>query len=118
MKQTPNKRGTEPLVFGRRQFLATAVGACVIPSGVVVSAQVGASAPGALTKEERDGMTSGQVIEMLKKGNERFRAGAMSLHDYRAQQRSSAASQFPAAAVLGCIDSRAPAEIIFDAGIG
>ena len=30
----------------------------------------------------------------------------------------SAAGQFPAAATLGCIDSRAPAEIIFDAGIG
>ena len=38
--------------------------------------------------------------------------------DYRDQQRTSAAGQFPTAVVLGCIDSRAPAEIIFDAGIG
>ena len=38
--------------------------------------------------------------------------------DYRDQQRTSAAGQFPAAVVLGCIDSRAPAEIIFDTGIG
>jgi carbonic anhydrase len=38
--------------------------------------------------------------------------------DYRAQQRSSAEGQFPAAVVLGCVDSRAPAEILFDVGIG
>ena len=54
----------------------------------------------------------------MKKGNERFRTGNMASRDYRDQQRTSAAGQFPAAVVLGCIDSRAPAEIIFDAGIG
>jgi carbonic anhydrase len=31
---------------------------------------------------------------------------------------ATAAGQFPAAIILGCVDSRAPAEIIFDAGIG
>ena len=38
--------------------------------------------------------------------------------DYRAQERMSAAGQFPAAIVLGCIDSRAPVETVFDEGIG
>jgi len=71
-----------------------------------------------LTKERRDRMTPAQVIDELKKGNERFRAGKMLPHDYRDQQRSSAAGQFPAAVVLGCVDSRAPAEVIFDVGIG
>jgi carbonic anhydrase len=42
----------------------------------------------------------------------------MVTRDYRDQQRASAAGQYPAAVVLGCIDSRAPAEVIFDAGIG
>jgi carbonic anhydrase len=42
----------------------------------------------------------------------------MALRDYRDQQRTSAAGQYPTTAVLGCIDSRAPAELIFDAGIG
>ena len=36
------------------------------------------------------------------------------LHD----QRVTAAGQYPHAVVLSCIDSRAPAEIIFDTGIG
>jgi len=35
-----------------------------------------------------------------------------------AEQRSSATGQYPAAVVLGCIDSRAPAEVVFDTGIG
>jgi carbonic anhydrase len=39
-------------------------------------------------------------------------------HDYLTQKRSSAAGQYPAAVILGCIDSRVPAEIVFDAGIG
>jgi carbonic anhydrase len=71
-----------------------------------------------LTKEQRDRMSPGQVIEELKKGNERFRAGKRVAHDYLAQKRSTGAGQYPAAVVLGCIDSRAPAEIIFDTGIG
>ena len=31
---------------------------------------------------------------------------------------ASAKGQFPAAVILGCLDSRVPAEIVFDAGIG
>jgi len=76
------------------------------------------TATGALTREERDRMTPGQVIEDLKRGNERFRTGTMLSRDYRQQQRSSAAGQFPAAAALGCVDSRVPAEIVCDVGIG
>src|ERR1700745_3486533 len=72
----------------------------------------------ALTKEQRDQLTPDQVVEMLKAGNERFRTGKMQAHDYLAQKRASAAGQYPAAAILSCIDSRAPAEIILDTGIG
>ena len=36
------------------------------------------------------------------------------LHD----QRTTAAGQYPHAVILSCIDSRAPAEIIFNAGLG
>ena len=63
-------------------------------------------------------MTPSQVIDELKKGNERFRTGKMAPRDYLAEKRSSAAGQYPAAVVLGCLDSRVPAEIVFDAGIG
>ena len=73
---------------------------------------------GSLTKEERDRMSPAQVIEELKKGNERFRTRKMAPRDYIAEKRSSAAGQYPAAMILGCVDSRVPAEIIFDVGIG
>jgi len=72
----------------------------------------------ALTRDERDRLTPDQVIEMLKRGNARFRTGKMQAHDYLAQKRATAGGQYPAAAILSCIDSRAPAEIILDAGIG
>jgi carbonic anhydrase len=103
---------------GRRSFLATTFGACAIASTTRTLAQTGLARTGSLTKDQRDRLTPEQVLDELKKGNERFRTGQMVLRDYRDQQRTSAAGQFPAAAVLGCIDSRAPAEIIFDAGIG
>jgi carbonic anhydrase len=103
----------------RRRFLNTAVGACALSTPLgVVSMQLAASLSGSLTKEQRDSMTPSQVIDELKKGNERFRNGKMAPRDYLAEKRSSAAGQYPAAVILGCLDSRVPAEIVFDAGVG
>jgi carbonic anhydrase len=103
--------------FGRRRILA-GIGACVMIGPALSSAQVLDTAAGALTKEQRDRLTPGEVIADLKRGNERFRTGRMIARDYREQQRSSAAGQYPAAVALGCVDSRAPAEIVCDFGIG
>jgi len=103
----------------RRRFLNTALGACAIsPTLSFLSMQLAASMSESLTKEQRDMMTPLQVIDELKEGNGRFRTGKMAPRDYLAQKRSSAAGQYPAAVVLGCLDSRVPAEIVFDVGIG
>jgi len=80
--------------------------------------QLSSSLANSLTKEERDAMTPAQVLAELKKGNERFRSGNMAARNYLAEKRSSAAGQYPAAVILGCLDSRVPAEIVFDTGIG
>jgi carbonic anhydrase len=72
----------------------------------------------ALTKAQRDRMTPDEIIQAMKKGNERFRLGGKTARDYLAQQRASAKGQYPAAVILSCIDSRAPAETIMDLGIG
>jgi carbonic anhydrase len=72
----------------------------------------------ALTKEQRDKLTPDDIIALMKKGNERLRLGQESPHDYLAQQKASAKGQYPAAVILSCIDSRAPAETILDLGIG
>jgi len=117
MKRTWNARVPEHRMLCRRRFLAT-LGACAVTLPVDLSAQVLTRATGALTKEERDRLTPAQVIDELKSGNERFRSGKSAPRDYRNQQRSSAAGQYPAVVTLGCVDSRAPAEIICDVGIG
>lgn len=102
----------------RRRFLAAAMAACGVARAMPAAAQTTTRGSAALTREQRDGLTPDQVLEALKQGNQRFRAGTMTPRDYRDQQRTTAAGQYPAAAVLGCIDSRAPAELVFDAGIG
>lgn len=104
--------------ISRRHFLNLAVSACAITPLVPFNMQLATSRDSSLTKQQRDSMTPSQVIEELKKGNERFREGKMVPRNYLAEKRSSASGQFPAAVVLGCLDSRVPAEIIFDAGIG
>ena len=103
--------------WSRRKFLTTAAAFSVM-SSAGWAAQMNARGDAALTKAQRDGMTPQQILDELKKGNERFRSGKPTPHDYRDQKRTSAAGQYPAVAFLGCIDSRAPAEIIFDTGIG
>ena len=103
----------------RRALLKSAIGTATL--GVIGAPLLGVpalSGAAALTKEMRDKLTPDQVIEAMKQGNERFRAGKMSPHDYLAQKRATVAGQYPAAVILSCIDSRAPAEIILDARIG
>ena len=87
-------------------------------SAVGLAGFSGVSYAAALSKEARDAMSPDDVIQMLKQGNERFRSGKMQQHDYLAQKRASATGQFPAAAILSCIDSRTPAEILLDMGLG
>jgi carbonic anhydrase len=118
MKHATSKGVRAHPAFGRRRFLVATLGTFGIVPSASLTAQVGSRATGVLTKEERDRMTPGQVIDALKQGNTRFRTGTMTARDYRDQRRSSAAGQFPAAVTLGCVDSRAPSEVIFDAGIG
>lgn len=117
MKTTHGKSDCH--VVGRREFLGATLGACAVtPFSKLSSIQLATSLSGSLTKEERDSMTPAQIIDELKKGNGRFRAGKMTARDYLAEKRASASGQYPAAVVLGCLDSRVPAEIIFDTGIG
>ena len=61
-------------------------------------------------------MEADAALERLIAGNERFRTGTseVSEHDIPAQ----VSGQEPFAIILGCSDSRVPAEIIFDQGLG
>ncbi|VWC69301.1 carbonic anhydrase [Burkholderia lata] len=102
----------------RRAWLRGGAGVCTMGVLTAIGLRPEAAAAASLTRTQRDALTPDQVIDMMKKGNARFRSGKMKAHDFLAQKRASASGQYPAAIVLGCIDSRAPAEIILDMGIG
>jgi carbonic anhydrase len=103
--------------LGRRNFLKAAGAAAAF--GLAGSGLFTAPASAdALTKAQRDKLTPEQIIEAMKNGNKRFRMGVRKERNYLREQRASAAGQYPAAVLLTCIDSRAPAEVIMDLGIG
>jgi carbonic anhydrase len=61
-----------------------------------------------------------EALERLRQGNARFVSGARH-HDpftNEARRAEPASGQQPFAIVLGCSDSRVPAEIVFDQGLG
>ncbi len=70
------------------------------------------------TRELQDRVTPEQVLEIIREGNRRFRTGKSLTRDFRRQVDATATSQTPLAAILSCIDSRVPAELVFDLGIG
>ncbi len=70
------------------------------------------------TREIQESMTPGRVLQVLKEGNERFASGRRLNRDLVRQVDKTAGGQHPMAAILSCIDSRAPAELLFDLGIG
>jgi carbonic anhydrase len=71
-----------------------------------------------ITREIQQQMTPVEALERLAEGNQRFRQRSPAEVDLMSQIMETATNQFPFAAILGCIDSRAPAELVFDQGIG
>jgi carbonic anhydrase len=72
----------------------------------------------ALTKAQRDKLSPDEILALMKQGNKRFYSGKPADRNVLAQQRAVAKGQYPAAVLLTCIDSRAPAETILDLRIG
>ena len=64
--------------------------------------------------------TASEALEALQEGNKRFVAGIRSVDTLVKQinRADFAKSQAPFAVILGCSDSRVPAEIVFDQGLG
>jgi carbonic anhydrase/SulP family sulfate permease len=70
------------------------------------------------TRELQDRLTPTQVLNILREGNRRFRTDNRLSRDFNRQINATALEQNPFAMVLSCIDSRVPAEVVFDMGIG
>ncbi|EMI55984.1 bifunctional SulP family inorganic anion transporter/carbonic anhydrase [Rhodopirellula sallentina] len=70
------------------------------------------------TRELQDKATADQVIDILREGNRRFVNGTRLNRDLGRQVNATAMGQNPLAAILSCIDSRVPTELVFDLGVG
>lgn len=105
----------------RRHFLATA--SAMAATGFSVSAAaknnvLESEACAVYDKQRQAAMTPDNALQVLKAGNERFLAGKSINCDLMAQVRATGDGQAPFAAVVGCIDSRVPPELVFDQKIG
>jgi len=104
-------------LLGRRGFLRISTSATAI--GLLGGAlRIDRAFADALTREQRDALTPDGILAGLKQGNERFRAGKPTSRNYLKEQQTSASGQYPSTVILSCVDSRAPAEVIMDLGIG
>lgn len=70
------------------------------------------------SKERQQAKTPETALERLREGHERFLAGKTINCDLMSQVRATASGQAPFAAIVGCIDSRVPVELVFDQRIG
>lgn len=85
---------------------------------LAITGAVHADSGAALTREVQASITPDKALEMLKQGNQRFVSGQTTGRDFLAQVKQTSGGQFPFAAVVSCLDSRVPPEIVFDQGIG
>ncbi len=71
-------------------------------------------------KDEASMISAREALERLREGNHRFVSDVGSREVVTGQTRRSelASGQQPFAIILGCSDSRVPAEIVFDQGLG
>jgi len=70
------------------------------------------------TREFQEKMTSAEALKILQDGNERFCMNKRLSRDLGRQVQATSVGQHPFAAILSCIDSRAPVETILDLGVG
>jgi carbonic anhydrase len=71
-----------------------------------------------LTREIRDALSPLDVLEVLRRGNQRFQNNLKANRNLLEQANETSEGQHPMAIILSCIDSRTSAELIFDQGLG
>jgi len=63
-------------------------------------------------------LSATEALSRLKEGNRRYVSGVREPAANQAQRDALATSQEPFAIILGCSDSRVPAEMVFNSGLG
>lgn len=70
------------------------------------------------TKEAQDNLSPKDAHKILVDGNKRFAQNIKAQRNLQDQVYETSTGQFPFAVIHSCIDSRVPAELVFDQGIG
>lgn len=70
------------------------------------------------TKYTQETLTPKCAHDILVKGNDRFVQNLKANRNLLSQVEETSTGQYPFAVILSCIDSRVPAELVFDQGIG
>lgn len=70
------------------------------------------------TKEIQENLTPKDALRVLVEGNKRFMQNVKTQRNLKEQVLETSVGQYPFAVILSCIDSRVPAELVFDQGIG
>jgi carbonic anhydrase len=100
-------------MYSRRAF--------VVSTALSIAAAGGAQAQDAcavFTPARLKATSPEHALRMLQEGNERFVSGKTINCDLMAQVRATSHGQAPFAAIVGCIDSRVPPELVFDQRLG
>lgn len=71
-----------------------------------------------LTQELQENLTPSEAHRILVEGNKRFVQNVKAQRNLKSQVLETSKGQYPFAVILSCIDSRVPAELVFDQGIG
>jgi carbonic anhydrase len=67
---------------------------------------------------DRANLSAADALARLRDGNRRYAQNVRSVDSLVSHSRRDLSLQSPVAIILGCSDSRAPAEIVFDQGLG
>jgi len=70
------------------------------------------------TKVTQANLTPQLAHQILVEGNDRFVKNVKAQRNLQQQVLDTSKGQYPFAVILSCIDSRVPAELVFDQGIG
>jgi carbonic anhydrase len=100
-------------MYSRRAF--------VVSTALSIAAAGGAQAQDAcavFTPDRQKATTPQDALRMLQEGNQRFVSGKTINCDLMKQVKATSHGQAPFAAIVGCIDSRVPPELVFDQRLG
>lgn len=109
---------------GRRDLLkwlgvgGTGIAATAAGSGLWKAQQAVAQKP-SIPAQKSQPISPEAALKSLIEGNKRFVEGKrQSPNQSKLRLQETATAQYPFASILGCADSRVPAEIVFDQGFG